>query len=232
MSSVPLQIWDSLALVWFALNWLGYTVFADWGSRRRRTLMAVTHDWRSQWLRKLLTRDMRMVDIQVVSAVIRSVVFFASTSLLILAGLAAVFGATDSVIRIVSTLPYTREVTQEWWELVLLILFAIFVYAFFKFTWAVRQFNHLAYLVGAAPDPADATTPQAQTFVEIASAVATMATKQFNRGLRAYYFGLAVLPWFIHPLFFAIATSGVVAVLYAREFHSGALKALRRIDEL
>ncbi len=227
-----MQTWDLLAVAWFALNWLGYTVFADWSSRRHRTLMAVTHDWRSRWLRKLLARDMRMVDIQVVSAVIRSVVFFASTSLLILAGLAAVLGATDSVIRIVTTLPYTREITQEWWELVLLLLFAIFVYAFFKFTWAVRQFNHLAYLVGAAPEPAEADTPQAQVFVEIASAMATMATKQFNRGLRGYYFGLAVLPWFIHPLFFAVAASGVVGVLYAREFHSDALKVLARIEEL
>ncbi len=232
MSSLTLQTWDQLALAWFALNWFGYTAFADWGSRHRRTLMAVSHGWRLSWLRKLLYRDMRMVDIQVVNTVIRSVIFFASTSLLILAGLAAVLGATDRVIGLVSSLPYTREVTPEWWELVLLILFAIFVYAFFKFTWAMRQFNHLAYLVGAAPEPEEAESDQAQTFVEIAAALATMATKQFNRGLRAYYFGLAVLPWFIHPLFFAVATSGVVVVLYVREFHSTALKLLSRIEEL
>jgi uncharacterized membrane protein len=45
-------------------------------------------------------------------------------------------------------------------------------------------------------------------------------------GLRTYYFSLALLVWFIHPVAFMITTTWVVAVLYRREFHSKTLKAL------
>lgn len=43
----------------------------------------------------------------------------------------------------------------------------------------------------------------------------SLAAHQFAWGLRAYYFGLSMLAWFIHPGFFVLATTGVVLVLYA-----------------
>ena len=53
-----------------------------------------------------------------------------------------------------------------------------------------------------------------------------MAANQFNFGLRAYYFGMAMLGWFIHPWLFMLVTAGVVLVLYRREFHSDVLKVM------
>ena len=51
----------------------------------------------------------------------------------------------------------------------------------------------------------------------------------FNNGLRAYYFALAALTWFLHPWLMVAATGWVVYILYQREFHSKTLIAL--IDE-
>jgi uncharacterized membrane protein len=48
----------------------------------------------------------------------------------------------------------------------------------------------------------------------------------YNRGLRAYYFGLATMAWFIGPGFLAVAAVWVVAVLYRRDFRSVVLKTL------
>ena len=56
--------------------------------------------------------------------------------------------------------------------------------------------------------------------------VVWLAIYNFNLGLRAYYFSLALLTWFVHPLLFVIASSWVVGVLYRREFRSRTLKAL------
>jgi uncharacterized membrane protein len=56
--------------------------------------------------------------------------------------------------------------------------------------------------------------------------VVWLAIYNFNLGLRAYYFSLALLTWFVHPLVFVVASSWVVAVLYRREFRSRTLKAL------
>lgn len=53
-----------------------------------------------------------------------------------------------------------------------------------------------------------------------------MAANQFNFGLRAYYFGMATLAWFIHPWFFMLVTAGVVLILYRREFHSDVLEVM------
>ena len=53
------------------------------------------------------------------------------------------------------------------------------------------------------------------------------ASKDFNQGLRAYYFSLAALSWFVNPWVFIAATTLVIAVLYWREYHSEALRMLR-----
>ena len=55
------------------------------------------------------------------------------------------------------------------------------------------------------------------------------ANRNFNQGLRAYYFGVAALSWFLHPLLMIVATLAVVYVLHQREFRSRTLDALRGI---
>ena len=42
----------------------------------------------------------------------------------------------------------------------------------------------------------------------------------------AYYFGVAALSWFLHPVLMMIVTAGVVYVLHQREFRSKTLVAL------
>ena len=53
----------------------------------------------------------------------------------------------------------------------------------------------------------------------------------FNRGVRAYYYGLAALSWFLHPVLFAVVTVWVVAVIYRREFLSYTLELLESVPE-
>jgi uncharacterized membrane protein len=53
-----------------------------------------------------------------------------------------------------------------------------------------------------------------------------LAIYHFNLGLRACYFSLALVTWFVHPVVFIVCTAWVVAVLYRREFYSRTLKTL------
>jgi len=62
--------------------------------------------------------------------------------------------------------------------------------------------------------------------VNRAAKILSMAANNFNFGLRAYYYSLAVLTWTIHPVAFMIATSAVVYILYSREFNSSSLAEL------
>ncbi|MCK7580229.1 MAG: DUF599 domain-containing protein [Chromatiales bacterium] len=149
MPQVP--VIDVLSLAWFVLLWAGYTAYADHRVRAARSLRAVMHGYRVQWMQQMLLRDNRVADVNIVRNLLAGVSFFASTTLLILAGVVTVLGSTDQVIGMVRELPFAAGTTLVQWELKLLVLGVIFVYAFFKFTWALRQFNYCTILIGAAP---------------------------------------------------------------------------------
>jgi len=215
---------DLISLVWFVALWVGYTWYADRHARRVYSLRSVMHDYREKWMQQMLLRDNRVVDVNILRNLLQGVAFFASATLLILAGLLTVLGSTDKAIEIVRALPFVLKTTLVQWELKLLVLCMIFVYAFFKFTWALRQFNYCSVLIGAAPSGSD------DVFARRIAVVATHASKDFNQGLRAYYFSLAALAWFVSPWLFMLAAAAVVAVLYVREYRSSALRILGDVD--
>lgn len=128
-------------------------------------------------------------------------------------------------MEVVGELRYSVQSTREIWELKLIALLLVFIYAFFKFTWSMRHFNYLSIMIGAAPS-SRAPPEWSGSYAERAARVSSNATNTFNRGLRAYYFGLAFLSWFLHPLIFIVATALVVGVLYRREFMSRMLQDL------
>jgi len=215
---------DIVSLVWFFALWVGYTWYADRVSRRAHSLRAVMHAHRYEWMRCMLERDNRMVDANILGNLLQGVSFFASTTLLILVGLITVLGATDKVILLIRELPFTSRMTLVQWELKLLVLIIIFVHAFFKFTWALRQFNYCSVLIGSAPLPGAKSVHD--SYARRAAQVSTQASKDYNQGLRAYYFGLAALGWFMSPWMFMLATTVVVGVLYWREYYSTTLRIL------
>jgi uncharacterized membrane protein len=220
---------DLLAPVWFVLCWLGYTYYAD-GERPRRNLTRVMHTYRIVWARQMLERDNRMVDTQIIANLMRSGSFFASTSMFILAGLIAVLGARQQAMAVLAELPFAVASSASLWDAKVLLLIVLFVYAFFKFTWAFRQYNYCLILVGCAPAP-DHLGAASGGIAERLARIATSTGRHFNRGIRAYYFGLGALSWFIHPLLFMLLTVWVVLVLYRREFHSRLLHMLAMTPE-
>lgn len=217
-----------LAVLWFLLCWGGYTQYALWKGRDTPCLASVLHLYREDWMRRLLLRDNRIADANVIGNLERNASFFASSTLIILAGILTVLGASDRAVSLLEDLPLVQPVSREWSEIKLLCLAVVFVYAFFTFSWCMRQYNFAAILVGSAPmvGERDVSEPERKAFASRAAQVVSMAANQFNLGLRAYYFGMAILAWFINPWFFMLVTAGVVLVLYHREFHSDVLDVM------
>ena len=175
-----------------------------------------------------MARELRMVDTQILGTFQRSLGFFASTTILVVAGLIAVLGATEQAIQTLTESPFAAPATKEVWHLKVLLLIVIFVYAFFKFAWAFRLTNNCAILIGAAPAaPVDPDT--AAQHAARAAAIIGLAAFHLNRGQRGYFFTLAALAWFLHPVLFALGSTWVVLVLYRREFRSRALRAIRTV---
>lgn len=174
----------------------------------------------------MLGRENRVADASLIANLERNVAFFASSTLIILAGILTVLGATDKAILIAAELPFSYPGSTVSWEIKLIMLLAIFVYAFFKFSWALRQYGFASVVIGCAPSVGSNTLVSSSQFADGAGKIISRAAYAFNLGLRSYYFGLAFLVWFVNPWFFIFTTALVVAVLYRREFHSNALKAL------
>jgi uncharacterized membrane protein len=220
---------DLIAPLWFLACWVGYTLYAD-RAQGRPSLMRRMHDYRRLWMKCMLERDNRMVDTQIIANLMRSASFFASTTMFIIAGLIAVLGARDQAMAVLSELPFAVESRALLWDLKVLLLVVLFVYAFFKFTWAFRHYNYVLILVGGVPAP-DRLTEESERIAERIARIATSTGRHFNGGLRAYYFGLAALSWFLHPWLFVALTAWVVWVLYRREFRSRLLKTLAAPEE-
>ncbi len=229
-----LYLIDVIALCWFIGCWVGYTVYAIRKGRTVNCLAGELHHFRMEWMRNVLKRENRVPDTTIIANMERTLTFFASSSMLVVAGLLTVLASTDRAIAIISTLPYATQTSSMVWELKLLALILIFIYAFFKFSWALRQVGFCSVLLGSAPLPQEKADADKQgAFVDGAARVFSLAGSQYNLGLRAFYFAQATLSWFINPYLFMLLTAVVVLVLYRREFHSDALRAMldvRRAD--
>jgi len=227
LSTLPAADWAAAGL--FLFGWIGYALFAKWRSKSERTLLASTNHYRMLWMHQVTFRDQRIVDAAVVQNLSTSPSFWASTTILVLGGLPAVLGPSEKASDLVKDLPFAARTTMLIFDLKILALLAVFVYAFFRFTWSMRVYSFGAILVGAAPnvDVFDAGAADRQEFAERAGRLMGMAAESFADGLRAYYMAFAVIGWFVSPAAFAVGTLAVLWVLYQREFRSDVLAVLR-----
>ncbi|MCO4787243.1 MAG: DUF599 domain-containing protein [Marinomonas atlantica] len=224
---IPVNV---MTLVVFLGCWWGYACYALYHSKRRTCLVSVLHQFRIAWMSRLLRRDNRIADASVMANLERSSLFFASSSLLIIAGLFTAFNYSEQALSIINDFHFLTPTTQTEWELKVIVLVVIFVYAFFTFTWSVRQYNFCSVLVGSAPLATERGVEESERelYAMHMAKVCSLAANQFNYGLRAYYFAMAFSAWFLGPYFCMAACFMVVAVLYRREFRSKTFKTLSR----
>lgn len=222
---------DVFALAFLAVVWAGYVAFAQRHGRRVPSLHSRMDMFRREWMVRMIERDNRMVDVNIIRNLTRSSQFFASTTMLILGALIALTGYVQQALDVVSGLPFTVKGTARLLEMKILLLVVIFVYAFFKFTWAIRQLGFCSTLIGAAPKPPKENPEQHAPVINRIARITSYAGVNFNNGLRAYYFGMAALSWFLHPWLMIAVTVWVAYILYHREFASKTLHALVQEDQ-
>ena len=221
---------DIAAFLFFVVAWVGYAAFATRHGRNVPSLHTTMDGYRRTWMVRMIERDNRMVDVNIMRNLTRSSQFFASTTMLVLGALIALLGYVQQALDVVSGLPFTVKGTQRVIEIKIMLLVVIFVYAFFKFSWGIRQLGFCSILIGAAPKQPKDNPEQYAPHINRLARITSSAGVNFNNGLRAYYFALAALAWFLHPWLMMAATAWVVYVLYRREFLSKTLRALTEED--
>ena len=190
---------DIIAVGFFALEWTVYAITLERTAYGRDSLSARMNQFREAWVRQMLDREARMVDMQIMASLQNGTAFFASTSLLAIGGGLALLRATSDALAVLRALPIDIAPSPALWEIKCVGLILIFIYAFFKFAWSYRLFNYVAILFGAMPPASNRDSAEAQAHVMRTTKLFESAGAHFNRGQRAFFFALGYLGWFISP---------------------------------
>lgn len=228
---MEIQLLDIFAFIWFLGTWVGYALFARAAAKKRNSLSSVLFRYRQEWVRKLCVSGMSEVDSELLASLERQVSFLASTSLIILASLVTVLGTASEMFMNVSV-GFVSETSIAEVQMKMLLLICIFIYSFFTFTWSIRQYGFCFIMFGSSfqtvkyykEDNQRALLPNRD--FEAMAKVLDRAAHSYNYGIRAYYFAMAALAWFINDWIFMAACAATMYVLYRREFLSSSLKAL------
>lgn len=211
---------DAAAGLWFAAAIVIFHLLVNRLGFRNRSIAGAIQAKRVQWMRNMADRDNRLVDTGILQTLSQGNAFFASTSAIAIGGLAALMGSGDVAQALLERIPYVTKSTGALFEIKLVLLATIFVFAFFKFAWAFRLSHYTGILIGATPIPTASNADECDLHARRTAALIGIAAEHANTGLRSYYYSAATLAWFFHPLLFIAATTWVLIILVRREFFS------------
>lgn len=224
----PLSAWDAAALCWFAFAfWLmGWVVTHHPGTWRSTGEMVAAY--RHLWMRRAARREVRVTDITLLAMLRNGASFLASMTMFAIGGAVALLGQIDLLESLAMNVAGGFEAPRAAQQVKALCLIGVLVYAFLKFVWSIRVFGYCAIVMGAMPGDWDEDSEEEmEREASRAAELNRLAARNFNEGLRAVYFALAMLAWFLGPFAFGLATTLIAAMLLRREFGSETRKALR-----
>jgi uncharacterized membrane protein len=216
---------DWLAVAAFFAAIVAYSRYADHAGDR--LLNARMREVRARWMRRYLERDDRVLDAILTGHSINSIALFCSATLLIVVALLGVLSDTDMAYRLATQGTFVARTTVDLFQIKMIGLVCVFIYGFYRFTWALLQYNYFLALVGSAPLKEQLSPPALDQMGNQMSVVLNSAVTSFHSGFRTYYYALAWVGWFFHPLFFIAATAFVTFVLVYRQIASPAAGAIK-----
>lgn len=228
---MSLYFLNCFALLFFITFWVGYTIFARQKAKTTDCIARSLNQHRIHWMYRVITKDIRVGEASLIANLERNIAFFASTTLLVVAGVLTLFGKTEYLQLVLHSIPYAALSELPMYQLKLGLLALIFIISFFKFTWSMRQYGFLNVMIGAAPLDTTGKNENFKAYARQMAKVQDQAAHSYNYGLRAYYFSIPIICWFYHPLLSIFATNAVVYTLYNREFKSKAVLALTKAQQ-
>ncbi|MEZ9199020.1 DUF599 domain-containing protein [Shewanella sp. 10N.286.54.B9] len=229
---MTISMLDIIAILSFIISWVGYARFAKNKAKTTNCIARCLHQHRIHWMYELISREIRVGEAALLANLERNISFFASTTMLVLAGVLTLFAQVERLEAVIASIPFAADPNHALVQVKLGVLTFIFVMAFFQFTWSMRQYGFLNVMIGAAPYDKDGLNENLRRYAKQMAVVQDQAAHSYNYGLRCYYFAMAALCWFFHPMLLIIASIFVVVTLYRREFKSKAVLAITQGQEL
>jgi uncharacterized membrane protein len=162
----------------------------------------------------------RTLDVILLNNLAQGNAFFASTTAIAIGGLTALVGSGEKAQAMLERLPYTAKSSPMLWEAKLFLIMGIFIFAFFKFAWAFRLGHYTAIMIGSTPLLSADNRQHCDEHAARTASLAGISAEHANGGLRSFYYAIAAMAWFIHPLAFMAAMVWVLLILIRRDFFS------------
>jgi uncharacterized membrane protein len=195
--------------------YFAYNIIVPQVEKLRPSLSTIMNMQRRRWVANATRRESPF-DAILSGNIMGSVSFLASTAVLLILAIFAVFGQLSSLMEALDSLSIGRVYTTLDVQLHLVVMLTMFVLAFFAFTLSLRQFNHFCIMLGAI----DHSTPTSEEEIEAITRMNALGARNFNSGIRAYYFSVATVAWFVSEWLPIVACIATILILAHREFFS------------
>jgi uncharacterized membrane protein len=133
--------------------------------------------------------------------------FLASTAVLISLGLVASAFRTD-IAAASHGLNLFGHASQTLWMLKLLVLAALFFFAFFNFTLAIRYYNHAGFIINVPQELEPAAS------IDTVAGVLNHGAVHYFLGMRGFYLAIPLGLWLFGPVWLLGGSVLVLLVLY------------------
>lgn len=220
---------DWLGLALFFLCWLGYDPLLRLLAHRSGSLNTDMLTVRHAWMTAMTHREMRLLDSQLLGHSINSSSFFASSNLLLIAGVASILFGGDQALKGFAAVG-AEAVPIRLLEAKLGLILLCLARGLLDFIWSIRQMNYALALIGAAPEIHSEADRAA--FGAATAEVLNPALAAFSQGVRGYYFALAAASWLFGPLWLCAGVISAFALLVWRQSGSPAARAIRTARRL
>ena len=197
------------------LCYFAYNITVPQLEKLRPSLSVIMNMQRRRWVANAALRESPF-DAILSGNIMGSVSFLASTAVLLILAIFAVFGQLPALMAALNSASLHRVYSVTEVQLHLVVMLTMFVLAFFAFTLSLRQFNHFCIMLGAI----DHSSPISDEEIDAITRMNALGAKNFNSGIRAYYFSVATVAWFVSewlPIATCVAT---ILILAHREFFS------------
>ena len=211
MTELPVNIYPDLLAFVASLLLLGaYHLYLRYQLRRspHYTIQSVNYTARAAWVENIMANSNKdVLAVQTLRNSTMAATFLASTSVLLIIGVlnmshsssqGGVLQALADSHQPVLSLRMLKEVP------LLLDLFG----AFFFFSFAIRMYNHVGYLINSGGHPSSPTTPA------YVARLLNRGGSYYSLGMRCYYLSVPFVFWLFGPAFLFAASIGLIVVLY------------------
>lgn len=165
---------------------------------------------RGLWVKHVMSNPSKdVMAVQTLRNFIMGASLMATTAAFLILGTLTLTGQAENISRSWHSSALYGSSSAELWIIKVMCLLADFIIAFFAFAMAIRFANHVVFMVNV-PGPWSHPELSPEGVAERLNA----AGRHFAMGMRAFFFAVPLVFWLFGPVFFVVATAGLVLALH------------------